>query len=88
MDVGFGSGDKSNIFQIYDYVRDRWPKNPFHYKFPNVNENEQQYMGSEAIEMIPYRNCHPDFENDRAKIIIFPFKKYVYFYSKKYNYSN
>jgi hypothetical protein len=41
-------------------------------------------MGNEAINMIPgqARSNNPD------KIIIFPVKKYVYYFTKKYNYSN
>ena len=53
MDIGYGTGQSSKVFQIYDYVIDRWPKHPFNYNFPHVEENEQLFMGNEAINMIP-----------------------------------
>lgn len=36
MDIGYGLGQSSNVFQIYDYILDRWPMNPFRYNFPHV----------------------------------------------------
>jgi hypothetical protein len=41
-------------------------------------------MGNEAINMIPGQSRN----NKADKIIIFAVKKYVYYFTKKYNYSN
>ena len=53
MDVGYGLGESAKVFQIYDYILDRWPIRPFRYNFPHVQENEELFMGNEAINMIP-----------------------------------